>query len=443
MPELLTPRRELSVAYVLKAYPRLSEPYIHSEIHRLERLGLRLRLFSIKPPEPGESGPRQPVVERIRARPVYLPPVESVSGVSALRWLVANIGPFRGPLVRTVGRRPGGLARGAGSAFAQAVRARPRWYSPPRKLYLKEFLQAVALSDHLSGAPDVRHLHAHYAHGATTVAWLASRITGLPFSFTAHAKDVYSESLNPAGLLRRKLLAARFAVTCTGAGADHLRGVAPEARIHVVYHGLADDLQRVVGEPARVPRNGRLRVLGVGRLVEKKGFDTFVDACAALRREGIPFEATIAGPDGPHGQFVRERIAGHGLEHEIRLPGPMSQRELLREYTRADVFCLPCRIVGADRDGIPNVLVEAMACGTPVLSTGISGIPELISPGVDGLLVAPDEPEALAAELRRLHEDPALGARLGSAARATVRRRFDGDRLARQLRDLFTAELAR
>src|SRR6185312_3804690 len=236
-------RRAASVAYVLKAYPRLSETYIHSEIHRLEQLGLPLRLYSIKPVEESERGPRHPVVERIKAQPVYLPEVGSVSGVSAIRWLRRNVRPFLGPLARCLRRRPTGLCKAALAALAQAVRARPRWSAPPRKIYLKEFLQAVALSDYVSAAPDVRQLHAHYAHGSTTVAWLASQITGLPFSFTAHAKDVYSEDLNPAGLLRRKLLAARFAVTCTEAGAEHMRRIAPEARIHVIYHGLVEDLR--------------------------------------------------------------------------------------------------------------------------------------------------------------------------------------------------------
>jgi len=437
-------RGAASVAYVLKAYPRLSETYIHSEIHRLERLGLPLRLYSIKPVEESEQGPRHPVVQRIRAQPVYLPEVGSVSGVSAIRWLRDNLRPFLGPLARCFRRRPAGLCRAARAALAQAVRARPRWSAPPRKIYLKEFLQAVALSDHVSAAPDVRHLHAHYAHGSTTVAWLASQITGLPFSFTAHAKDVYSEDLNPAGLLRRKLLAARFAVTCTEAGAEHMRRIAPEARIHVIYHGLVEDLRQALDDGARAPRpNGSLRMLGVGRLVAKKGFDTFVDACAELQSDGIPFQATIAGPDGPYGRVVRELIVARGLEDRIHLAGAMSQDELLTEYARADAFCLPCRIVGADRDGIPNVLVEAMAAGTPVVSTRISGIPELVTSGANGLLVAPDDPVALAGALRTLHGDPELAARLGSAGRATVLERFDGERLARQLADLFRAELDR
>ena len=127
-------------------------------------------------------------------------------------------------------------------------------------------------------------------------------------------------------------------------------------------------------------------------------------------------------------------IEAHGLREQIRLTGPMSQEELFGEYIRADAFCLPCRIVGSDRDGIPNVLVEAMACGTPAISTGISGIPELICDGADGMLVAPDDPAALATALRRLHEDRELAARLGAAGRAKVLDQFDGDRLARAAR---------
>jgi glycosyltransferase involved in cell wall biosynthesis len=437
-------RERTAVAYVLKAYPRLSETYIHSEIYRLEKLGLRLRLYAIKPPESTENAMRHPVVDRIRAVPVYLPPVTSVSSVSLAAWLRANLRPFLAPLARVTRRWPLGLARAGAAALAQSVRARDRALAPPRKVYLKELLQAVALSDHLRESRDVRHLHAHYAHGSTTVAWFASLITGIPFSFTAHAKDVYSDELNPAGLLRRKLTTARFAVTCTGAGAEHLRAIAAQARVHVVYHGLNDDLARLAERaPRNGSRNGSVRLLGVGRLVEKKGFDVLVEACAELRRRDIPFAATIAGPDGPHGPAIRELIAEHGLEEAFRLAGPLSQRELFDEYTRADALCLPCRVVGSDRDGIPNVLVEAMACGTPVVTTGISGIPELVSDGINGLLVEPDDSAALASAITRLGSDRRSAERLGSAGRATVRERFDGDRLAGRLAELFRAELER
>jgi len=214
------------VAYVLKGFPRLSELFIASEIHRLEQVGLPLRLYVIKPPD---EDVRHPLVDRIRAPRTYLPPTTSLTETTLARWLRANLAPFRPSLRRVARRRPLGLARAAGFALAQSVRARRTFWSPPRKLYTKELLLAVALADRLLDEPDVRHIHAHFAHGSTTVAWMASMITGLPFSFTGHAKDIYAPSLNPAGLLTRKLRAARFTVTCTEANRTHLHALAPNA----------------------------------------------------------------------------------------------------------------------------------------------------------------------------------------------------------------------
>jgi glycosyltransferase involved in cell wall biosynthesis len=175
--------------------------------------------------------------------------------------------------------------------------------------------------------------------------------------------------------------------------------------------------------------------------VAKKGFDVFVDACAELRRRDVAFEALIVGQDDKHGDVVRDRIAAHGLHDRIELPGPMGQEELLREYRRAGVLCMPCRVLENDRDGIPNVLVEAMAAGAPVVATGVSGIPELVDHEVNGLLVEPDDPKALADALVRLHEDRELAARMADAGRRTVRERFDGDRLAGRLAELFREAL--
>jgi glycosyltransferase involved in cell wall biosynthesis len=431
-----------TVAYVLKGWPRISELFIASEIYRLEQAGLHLRLYVIKPPDESET---HPVVERIRARPDYLPATTSLSGTRLVRWLRANLRPFRPALGRVARRHPRGLARAAGLALAQSVRARKGVVAWPRKLYVKELLQAVALADRLDAAPDVRHLHAHFAHGTTTVTWLASAITGLPFSFTGHAKDIYAPSLNPAGLLRRKLMAARFAVTCTEANVDHLEAIAPEAVVHRVYHGLNADFSRLLGEDtAQAPGpNGTLRLLGVGRLVAKKGFDTVVDACGLLHERGVPFEAVIVGPDDDAGPALRARIAELGLADRIRLEGQMSQAELLEEYRRATAFCLPCRVLdNGDRDGIPNVLAEAMACGAPVVTTPISGIPEIVRDGVNGLFVAPDDPRALADAVLRLREDRALAERISEEAAATVRRELDGERLAITLQSLFREAIA-
>jgi glycosyltransferase involved in cell wall biosynthesis len=314
---------------------------------------------------------------------------------------------------------------------------------------------------------DVCHIHAHFAHGATTVAWLAGMICGLPFSFTAHATDMYRESVNPAGLLRRKLAAARFVVTCTQANRAYLEERAGRTPVHCIYHGLNADFTDLLSNAdhraARRARDG-LRILSVGRLVPKKGFDVLVDACGMLEQRGVAFEAIIVGETGEaepasgdggdaallpgspaakrrYASEIRRRIVDLGVQHRVRLAGPMSQAALFDEYQAASVVCLPCRIVeDGDRDGIPNVLAEAMACGVPVVSTPVSGIPELVEDGVNGLLVPAERPEAVAEALCRLHADPALAARLGCAARATIRERFDAGESARHLVALFRDE---
>jgi glycosyltransferase involved in cell wall biosynthesis len=433
---------ESTVAYVLKGWPRISELFIASEIYRLEQAGMALRLYVIRPADEAQT---HPVVDRIDAEPVYLPATTSLSQTTLVSWLRHNLRPFLPALARTARRHPRGLARATGMALAQSVRARKGRFAWPRKLYVKELLQAVALADELAGAPDVRHLHAHFAHGTTTVTWLASTITGLPFSFTGHAKDIYSPSLNPAGLLRRKLLAARFAVTCTEANVRHLRSIAPDSVVHRVYHGLNADFSRLMqdGESTPAPASNRLRVLGVGRLVAKKGFDVVVEACGLLHRRGVPFEAVIVGPDDDAGPALRARIDELGLGDRIRLEGQMSQAELFDEYRRASAFCLPCRVMdNGDRDGIPNVLAEAMASGAPVVTTAISGIPEIVRDGVNGLLVAPDDPEAVADAVLRLRTDRALAERISREARRTVRHEFDGARLADDLQGLFREAMA-
>jgi glycosyltransferase involved in cell wall biosynthesis len=305
-------------------------------------------------------------------------------------------------------------------------------------------------------------------------------LTKLPFSFTGHAKDIYRESLNPAGLLRRKMRAASFVVTCTGANQEHLRKVEPAADVHLVYHGLNADFaallptapvrpdptpagataavqaEPVHAEPVQAERAWQraaaaagtatlaadpditpLRVVAVGRMVPKKGFDVLVEAVADLTARGVELELVVAGEDGPDAATIR-RLVAERCPDAVQFTGPLSQCELLALYRGADVFALACRVdADGDRDGIPNVMVEAMAAGLPVVSTAVSGIPELVRDGENGLLVPPEDPGALASALLRLATDGSLRQRLAAAGRETVAERFDGDVLARRMAGLF------
>ena len=424
------------VAYVLKGYPRLSEVFITSEIYRLERLGVPLRLYVLKA---ADEEVQHDVVRRLRVRPDYLLQTTSLSATGLFRWLGANLGRFRAALLRTARRHPQGLVRAAAQALAQAVRARRGFLATPRKRYFKEFLLAVDLADRLDASGDVCRLHAHFAHGTTTVTWLASTITGLPFSFTGHARDIWTPELNPAGLLRRKMDAASFVVTCTEANRAHLTSFGSSPPVHVVYHGLNADFEPLVAAAVRRVEPARVRLLAVGRLVRKKGLDTFVDACAVLRDRGVDFEAVIVGESGDHEQEVRALVAATGLGARVTFLGPLTQTGLFAQYQQASVFALPCRVLeDGDRDGIPNVLMEAMACGVPVVTTGVSGITELVRDGVNGLIVEPDRPIDLADSLHRLIKDPDLAGHLAERGRSTVSERFDAATAAARMASLLT-----
>lgn len=429
-----------SIAYVLKSFPRLSETFIASEIYRLERRRVPLRLFVIKRShEPFAHS----IVDAIRAPRVHLPDAGPISSVALVRWLAVHALRFIGPLGRQMRRHPIRTARAAATAFGHAVRARKGRWAFPRTSTLKEFLQAAALADAIVTAGDVRHVHAHFCHSATTVAWLAAMMTGLPLSFTAHAKDVYCQELNPAGLLVRKLAAARFVVTCTEANRKYLQSLTATP-VHCVYHGLDVEFARLCD--LRSPARGsepRVRALAVGRLVAKKGFDVLIEACAILRGRGIQIDAAIVGEGGEQEESLRVLTRARGLADAVTFTGPMTQEELFEQYARATVFCLPCRVVAnGDRDGIPNVMAEAMAAGVPVISTAVSGIPELLVHRVNGLLVASNSPSEVADAIEALHRNPSLAERLSRNARLQIRRRFNGETSAQLLAKLLMAGAA-
>jgi len=430
------------VGYVMNAFPRLSETFIAHEIHQLERLGLPLHLYAIKrEPEPLQH----PVVARIRAPLQHLPAASSLSGSALGPWLRENLPRFWPAHAALLRRHPGRWLSTAALAAGLAWRHRRRDADGRlrlRKVFIKEFLQAGSVAHDVLQRGDIGHLHGHFCHGVTTVTWWAARLAGLGFSFTAHAKDIYQPELNPGRLLERKLGAARFVATCTCANAEVLRARHPRPdEVHAIYHGLDTDWF----SPPAVDRRARPAapvILAVGRLVEKKGFDLLVRACALLRDQGLAFRCHIVGEAGPAGAGLRELIGALGLGSLVQLHGAVAQDALRDVYGRARVFALPCRITAdGDRDGFPNVLAEAMAMGVPIVTSPISGIPEMVDDGEHGLLVAPGDVAALADALARLLRDDDLHARLARQGRARICERFDSRQTTRSLHALLAGQL--
>ncbi len=422
------------IGYVLMGFPRLSETFITHEIYLLEQLGMKLRLFAIKQ---GDKDTVHGVVERIRAPLTYLPPVSSLSGTNIVAWLWRNWPAFAAQHGRLFKARPLAYITTLGAALRMAVKYRKSLFAPLRKVFIKEFLQAGHVAMQIIDAPGIRHLHGHFCHGATTITWFASRLTGIPFSFTAHAKDIYQVDQNPGDLLARKLNAARFVTTCTGANESHLAQRFPHCdHLHTVYHGL--DTAFFAPPRSEVRSSPVPCILAVGRFVEKKGFADLVDACALLRTANIPFRLKIIGENGDQSAFIRNKVRDLALDDAITLQGPVTHDVLQRIYHESVIFALPCLVAAdGDRDGIPNVLAEAMSTGLAVVTTAVSGIPELVRHNVEGLMVPERNPQALATALQNLLQDEALRRRFGAAARERVCAVFDSHTTTQQLKKLF------
>lgn len=425
------------IGYILKGFPRRSEAFISNEIALLERMGLGLHLFSAFQGEASYAGAREKVV---RSPLTYLPEDHERTDSGLVSWLFANLPRYWSShlrLIRTVPRR---YLYTAYEAWRLSWRCRNRFFSWPKKVFYKDFLRAGFIAHRVLEIGTIRHLHAHFCHGATTMAMFAGMLAGIPFSFTAHAKDIYLPKLNPGDLLRRKLQRARFVVTCTGANHQYLQEVCSEgAPIHTVYHGV--DTDHFVPHVCQHSPNKPV-ILSVGRFVEKKGFPFLIEACRIMKEHGVPFHCRIIGEQDEQSAIVQNLVHTYGLEQDISIEPAVSQQELRALYHSATVFVLPCHIVNnGDRDGIPNVLAEAMACGVPVISTAISGIPELVEHRRNGLLVEQRDPVALAKAIEELLADPRLRESLAEAGRNTICQIFDSQTTTKRLFSLFQVEV--
>lgn len=426
---------DAEVAYILKGFPRLSETFIAHEIHLLEIMGMRLRLFVIKPSDETKV---HDVVRRIKAPISHLPQLGTLSGNSLWKWLIDNFEAFKAPHRALLAARPLAYVKTLVAALGLAIKHRAHLFAPLRKVFIKEFIQAGSIAAQILESPGIRHLHGHFCHGATTITWFVSQLTGLPFSFTAHAKDIYQVDQNPGDLLERKMHAARFVTTCTSTNHHHLAQLAPKCdHVHTVYHGL-DTEYFAPSRQATATSDTLPNILSVGRFVEKKGFEFLIEACAELRNQGVEFRCTLIGERGDQSERIAALVEANRLQDVVDVRNAVTQQELRDIYAQATMFVLPCLVTAdGDRDGIPNVLAEAMAMGLPVISTAISGIPELIDEGIDGLLVPERNSSALTEAMHSLIRDDALRARLSRAARAKIVNRFDSRRTTLKLRALF------
>jgi glycosyltransferase involved in cell wall biosynthesis len=394
------PRRRGRVAFVLKGYPRLSETFIAQEILALEQRGLDILIVSLRHPTDRET---HPVHRAIRAPRLYLP--EYLYQEPARIW--------RG--WRRARRRPG---------FRQAWRI---WLADlrrdPTPNRVRRFGQALALAAELP--EDVGHLHAHFLHTPASVARYAALVCGLGWTLSAHAKDIWT---TPDWEKREKLGSAQWSVTCTAAGHADLAALAPQReRVALCYHGL--DLDRFAPPPMRAPGGDGsdpehpVVLLSVGRAVPKKGYDDLI-AALALLPPGLAWRFVHVGGGGL-ATALRQRAETLGLASRIEWRGARAQPDVLAAYRAADLFVLAAKITAdGDRDGLPNVLLEAQSQRLACVATGISGIPELIEDGATGILVPAADPPALARVLAGLMRDPLRRAMLGAAGERRVRAVF-------------------
>jgi glycosyltransferase involved in cell wall biosynthesis len=386
------PTGTTDLAVLVNGFPRLSETFVLHELLELERRGLRLHVLALRRPD---EVVQQDALSELRATVEYLP--DGTVPYRRSRVRLAHCALF---LQRRLGYLHG---------YAEVL-ASPEF---SRSLGVNAALLAHRIVR--LGSPP---LYIHFAHKPATVGRFASLLAGVPYALSAHAKDIW---LTPEAELARKVRDARVVLTCTEQGRAQLTRLADgRTPVHLAYHGV-----EVRGRTRSSRRDETPRILAVGRLVEKKGHETLLLAASQLRDRGLEFSLRLAG-EGPEWSRLQRLVHELRLGDRVVFLGPLSESEVRAEYEQADVFALPCRkLANGDQDGLPNVILEAMAHGLPVVSTRLDGIIEAIVDGDSGLLADQDDPAAFAAHLGCLIEDVEFRERIGEAGRARVATSFE------------------
>lgn len=382
------------ILFLLKGYPRLSETFIAQEIKALESRGISLEIWSLRFPT---DKFRHPVHDEIKAKVTYLPEYLFREPKRVWRCFLKAV-------------RCAGFGRALWQWFKDFLR-------DPTANRGRRFGQACVLVAEMS--PDTIRFHAHFMHTPASVAYYAHLIARTPWSCSAHAKDIWT---SPDWEKREKLANLDWLVTCTASGHAHLETLVDDkAKVALVYHGL--DFQRFPEPPPRAATAGPVEILSVGRLVEKKGYPTLLEALAQLSPASDWRLTHIGG--GPLDGVLKTQAQQLGIAHRIEWLGALPQERVLATYRRADLFVLAAQIAAdGDRDGLPNVLMEAQSQRLACIATDISGIPELIRHGETGLLVAPESAADLSAAIHSLINDPAYRQKLADAGFQRLRAHF-------------------
>ncbi|MEM9781731.1 MAG: glycosyltransferase family 4 protein [Pseudomonadota bacterium] len=377
-----------TLAVVVKGYPRLSETFIAQEFEALEARGFRFDIWSLRAPYDAFE---HPVHGRIAARRCYLPEYLHREPLRVLRGL------WRA-------RRLPGAPRALAAFLGDLTR-------DPTPNRIRRFGQAAVLAAELPGA--TRFLYVHFLHTPGSVARYAEMMRGLGWGLSAHAKDIWT---TPEREIADKLADADFAVTCTAAGAEHLDSLTTDpSRVHLAYHGLAAaEMPAPPDRPPRAPA-GPVTLVSVGRVVEKKGYDDLIAALSSLPADLDWRLVHIGG--GALSAAMKQRAAAAGIAGRIDWRGKQPRDRVVAALAAADLFVLPSKVAGdGDRDGLPNVIMEAASQALPILATRAGAIAEFVRDGREGLLVPPGDPAALAEAIARLLADPVLCQQLGQAA---------------------------
>ena len=389
------------IGYVVKRYPRFSETFIVNEILAHEDSGLELQIFSLNYPDDSHF---QDIVGEVQSPVTYLPQ----DYIKASTWW---------------------------DYLNKAVEVIPCLFTMLevfRNERFRHVYQAIELAKIIK-TTGIDHLHAHFATSATTVARMASYFANIPYTFTAHAKDIYHKDIDFKDL-QSKIHDASSVITVSDYNIEHLTRmfVSDKNKIKRIYNGL--DLRKL---EHRIPINRKPEIITIGRLVEKKGLNILVDACNILAKRGVDFHCSIIGKGELESELLKQ-IKEKNLQDKVELTGALPRTQSLQKFYESSIFAAPAIVANdGNRDGLPTSILESMALGVPCISTDVTGIPEVLKDNETGIIVPQNNSVELANAIEKLLNDPELSILLSKNARKLIESNFDISKNSAKIREIF------